>query len=30
MENNKLPVPVHAETFQRDGYKTIVFALDEE
>ena len=30
LENNKLPVPVHAETFQRDGYKTIVFVLDEE
>ncbi len=26
----KLPVPVHAETFQRDGYKTVVFVLDEE
>ena len=26
----KLPVPVHAEIFQRDGYKTVVFALDEE
>lgn len=26
----KLPVSVHAETFQRDGYKTVVFALDEE
>ena len=30
MENGKLPVPVHAETFQRNGYKTVVFALDEE
>ncbi len=30
MENGKLPVPVHAETFQRDGYKTVVFVLDEE
>ena len=30
MENGKLPVPVHAEIFQRDGYKTVVFALDEE
>ncbi|MBO4211634.1 MAG: hypothetical protein J5878_03160 [Oscillospiraceae bacterium] len=27
---NKLPVPVHAEVFQRNGYKTVVFALDEE
>lgn len=27
---DKLPVPVHAENFQRDGYKTVVFALDEE
>lgn len=26
----KLPVPVDAEIFQRDGYKTVVFALDEE
>ena len=26
----KLPVPVHAEIVQRDGYKTVVFALDEE
>lgn len=26
----KLPVAVHAEIFQRDGYKTVVFALDEE
>lgn len=26
----QLPVPVHAEIFQRDGYKTVVFALDEE
>ncbi len=30
MENGKLPVSVHAEIFQRDGYKTVVFALDEE
>lgn len=27
---DKLPVPVHAEIFQRNGYKTVVFALDEE
>lgn len=27
---NELPIPVHAEIFQRDGYKTVVFALDEE
>lgn len=26
----KLPVPVHAEIIQRDGYKTVVFAVDEE
>lgn len=26
----KLPVPVHAEIVQRDGYKTVIFALDEE
>lgn len=31
MESNLLPVPVHAEIFQREGgYKTVVFALDEE
>lgn len=30
MENGKLPIPVHAEIFQRNGYKTVVFALDEE
>lgn len=30
MEAGKLPVPVHAEIFQRDGYKTVVFVLDEE
>lgn len=30
LEQNRLPVPVHAEIFQRDGYKTVVFALDEE
>lgn len=30
MDTGKLPVPVHAEIFQRDGYKTVVFALDEE
>lgn len=29
MESNALPVAVHAEIFQRDGYKTVVFALDE-
>jgi uncharacterized OB-fold protein len=27
---DKLPIPVHAEIFQRDGYKTVVFALNEE
>ena len=26
----KLPVPVHAEIFQRDGYKKVVLALEEE
>ena len=30
MEADRLPVPVHAEIFQRNGYKTVVFALDEE
>ena len=28
-ENNKLPVPCHASIYQRDGYKTVVFDLDE-
>ncbi len=27
---DKLPIPVHAEIFQRDGFKTVVFALNEE
>lgn len=27
---DKLPAPCHAEIFQRDGYKTVVFRLDEE
>lgn len=27
---DKLPVDVHAEIYQRDGYKTVVFRLDEE
>lgn len=26
----KLPIPVKAEIFQRDGYKTVVFTLDIE
>lgn len=26
----KLPVPVHAEIIQREGYKTVIFAMDEE
>lgn len=30
MENGKLPVPVHAQIFQRNGYKTVVFTLDED
>lgn len=27
---DKLPVNVHAAIYQRDGYKTVVFDLDEE
>ena len=27
---DQLPLPVHAEIAQRDGYKTVVFVLDEE
>lgn len=30
MENGALPVSIHAEIFQRDGYKTVIFALHEE
>lgn len=30
MDSGKLPVPVHAEIFQRDGYKTVIFVLDED
>lgn len=30
MENGLLPVPVHAEILQKDGYKTVIFSLDEE
>ena len=30
MENKKLPVSCHAAIYQRDGYKTVVFDLDEE
>ena len=30
LENNKLPVSCHASIYQRDGYKTVVFDLDEE
>ena len=26
----RMTVPVHAEIVQREGYKTVVFALDEE
>ena len=29
MENNQLPVSCHASIYQRDGYKTVVFDLDE-
>ena len=29
MENNLLPVSCHASIYQRDGYKTVVFDLDE-
>ncbi len=29
LEKGLLPVPVHAEILQRDGYKTVIFALDE-
>lgn len=29
LEGNKLPVPCHASIYQRDGYKTVVFDLDE-
>lgn len=30
LENNKLPVSCHASIYQRDGYKTVVFDLDED
>ena len=30
LENNRLPVSCHASIYQRDGYKTVVFDLDEE
>ena len=30
LESGKLPIPVHASIYQRDGYKTVVFDLDEE
>ncbi|MBR1659383.1 MAG: hypothetical protein IJ705_03605, partial [Oscillospiraceae bacterium] len=30
MEQGKLPVPVKAAIYQRDGYKTVVFDLVEE
>lgn len=30
MEQNKLPVPVKAAIYQRDGFKTVVFDLAEE
>lgn len=30
LANNKLPVSCHASIYQRDGYKTVVFDLDED
>lgn len=30
MEAGRLPVPVRAEIFQREGFKTVVFSLEEE
>ena len=30
LEEGKLPLPVKAAIYQRDGYKTVVFDLDEE
>ena len=30
LENNKLPVSCHASIYQRGGYKTVVFDLDED
>lgn len=30
LENNQLPVSCHAAIYQRDGFKTVVFDLDEE
>lgn len=30
LENDKLPVNCHASIYQRDGYKTVVFDLDED
>ena len=30
MAAGKLPVPCHAAIYQRQGYKTVVFDLDEE
>lgn len=30
LENHKLPVSCHASIYQRDGYKTVVFDLDED
>ena len=29
LEQDKLPVACHASIYQRDGYKTVVFDLDE-
>ena len=30
LEENRLPVSCHASIYQRDGFKTVVFDLDEE
>ena len=30
LEEDKLPVSCHASIYQREGYKTVVFDLDEE
>ena len=30
LEKGLLPAPCHASVYQRDGYKTVVFDLDEE
>lgn len=30
IENNKLPLSCHATIYQRDGFKTVVFELDDD